>query len=235
MESKIMTLTMKMMMIRKSILLLLLSFLTLTASSQDKDFGIWYEVSAGHKLTDKLKIDLSASVRTFNNAAKIEEGFVEGGLEYRFSKYLSAAGSYRLSNNIEDDNSYYFRHKLFLDLKGSYKLGDFSFTGRLRFQERFKTYIEDDEDEIPDSHTRIKLGALYNIPSFPVNPFISVEFFCPVFTSSEKAVDKNRFMGGIEYNISKKHTIELEYIHQRDYLPHMSDENIISVSYDFKF
>jgi hypothetical protein len=232
---KIITSTMKMMMTRKGSFLLFFSFLTLIAFSQEKDFGIWYGVSADHKLTDKLKIGLSASVRTFDNAAKVEEGFMEGGLEYRLNKYLSIAGSYRLSDNIEDDNSYYFRHKLFFDLKGSYSLGDFSFTGRFRFQERFKTYIEDNEDEIPDSHGRIRLKALYNVPSFPVNPFVSAEFFCPMFKSSDRVVDKNRLMGGIEYNISKRQTIELEYIHQRDYLPHMADENIISVNYNFKF
>lgn len=223
------------MMIKRVLFLFAFVFLTLSVFSQDKDFGIWYGVSAGHKLTDRLKIELSTCVRTFDDASRIEEAFLEGGIDYKLNKYLSIAGSYRITDNVEDDDSYYFRHKLFLDLKGSLSLGDFSFSGRFRFQERFKTYIKDDEDKIPDSHGRLRLKTLYNIPSFPVNPYVSAELFCPMFKNSDRVIDKERFAGGIEFNIAKKHSVELEYIFQRDYFPDMEEESIISVNYDIKF
>jgi len=223
------------MMIKRTLLLLFFSFLSLIAFPQDKDFGVWYGVSADTKLTGKIKIELSTSVRTFEDASKIEEAFLQGGLKYKFNKYFSMAGSYRITENIEDDNSYYFRHKLFLDMNGSYSVGNFSFSGRVRLQELFKTYIEDENDKKPDSHGRVKLKTLYNIPSFPVNPYISAEIFCPVFNNPERTVDKERFTGGIEYKISKIHSFTLEYVFQRDYLPHLEDENIISVNYNINF
>jgi hypothetical protein len=40
-----------------------------------------------------LDIDLSTNFRTFNKASKIDEAFIEGGLDYNFSKHLSLAGS----------------------------------------------------------------------------------------------------------------------------------------------
>ena len=40
---------------------------------------------------------------------------------------------------------------------------------------------------------------------------------------------------GVELRILKQHSVEVEYIFQRDYLPHISDINIISVNYNFKF
>ena len=132
-----------MMMIRKCSTVLFLILLPYTGFSQNKDFGIWYGISAEHKLAKKLELDLSANIRTFSNASKIEEAFLEGGLTYNLKKHLSVAGSYRLSKNIENNNSLYFQHKMFLDIKGSKPLGKFNFSGRLRFQTRTKTYIKE--------------------------------------------------------------------------------------------
>ncbi len=224
-----------MMMTKKCCIVLFSFFLPLAAFAQKKDFGIWYGVSAEQKLTQKLEIDLSANIRTFENAAKIDEAFFEGGLAYNLNKRLALAGSYRLSKNIEDNNSYYFQHKFFLDFKGNLQLSHLSFACRLRFQTRFKTYIKDENDEHPDYVGRIKLKAVYRTPSFPVNPYIYVESFFPMFSDKTRTIEKDRFAAGIEFSISKRHSIEAEYIFQRDYLPHLSDINIISLNYNIKF
>jgi hypothetical protein len=226
---------MTMMMSKKRCSVVFLFFLPLAAFTQEKDFGIWYGISGEHKLTDKLDIELSTSIRTFDRAAKIEEAFIEGGLSYNFNKYLNIASSYRLTKNIEDDDSYYFRHKVFFDFKGSLPVSALSFSCRLRFQTRTKTYIEDEGDKIPDYTGRIKLKAIYKTPSFPVNPYIYAETFCPMFSDKTRTIEKNRFAGGIVLRISKRHSFEAEYIFQRDYLPDISDINIISVSYNVKF
>lgn len=224
-----------MMMTKKWIIVLFSLFLPLASSAQKKDFGIWYGASAEHKLTDKLEIDLSANIRTYNKAVKIEEAFLEGGLAYNLNKYFTVAGSYRLIKSIEDDNSYYFRHKVFLDFKGNLPVGNFRFSGRLRFQNRVKTYIEDDEDQYPEYTGRIKFKALFKTPSFPVNPYLYAESFLPLFSEKSGKIGKNRVAAGLEYSIAKRHSVEAEYIFQRDYLPHLSDINIISVNYKIKF
>ena len=51
-------------------LIILILFLPLSVFSQKKDFGIWYGISAEHKLSKKLEIDLSTNIRTFENASK---------------------------------------------------------------------------------------------------------------------------------------------------------------------
>lgn len=224
-----------MMMTKKWITVLLLFILPLITFSQKKDFGIWYGISAEHKLTKKLELDLSTKIRTFSNAAKIEQVFLEGGLAYELNKYLAIAGSYRLTKNIEQNNSYYFRHKVMLDIKGSMPAGDFSFSCRLRFQNAIKTYIKDVRDKYPDYTGRVKLKAIYKTPTFPVNPYIYVESFCPVFSDKERTIEKTRYAAGAELRILKQHSVEVEYIFQRDYLPHISDINIISLNYNIRF
>ncbi len=224
-----------MMMTKKWLTVLLLFILPLITFSQKKDFGIWYGVSAEHKLTKKLELDLSTNIRTFSNAAKIEQVFLEGGLAYELNKHLAIAGSYRLTKNIEHNNSYYFRHKVMLDIKGTMPAGDFSFSCRLRFQTAIKTYIRDENDKYPNYTGRVKLKAIYKTPTFPVNPYVYVESFSPMFSDKTRTIEKNRYAAGAELRILKQHSVEVEYIFQRDYLPHISDINIISLNYNIRF
>jgi hypothetical protein len=224
-----------MMMTRKLCIVLFSFFLPLVAFSQKKDFGIWYGFSAEHKLTKKLEADISTDIRTFNNASKIDEAFIEGGLDYSFSKYLSIAGLYRLTKKVEKNDHYYFQHKVFGDIKGNLPLGNFRFIARLRFQTRTKTYIKDENDKHPDYTGQIKLKAIYKTPTFPIDPYIYVESFRPMFSEKSGTVGKNRFSAGLEFKIAKRNSAEIEYIFQRDFEPHISDINIISVNYDIKF
>jgi predicted porin len=219
---------------KKSILLLLMLCTGAISFSQD-DFGIWYGITGEVKLVKNLELDLTGNVRTFNKASKIDQAFLEAGVTYKFNKYLAAGTSYRFTEFLENNGAYYPRHKWFADLKGKLPLGRIELSARLRFQERFKTYFKDEQDKIADKHGRFRFKALYNIPSFPVNPYIASEIFFPLFTQTARGIDKDRFMVGLQYNISKKHSLELEYMFQRDFLPHISDINIVSINYDFNF
>jgi len=226
---------MMMMMIKRTIVLCVLSLFTTFIYSQEKDFGIWYGVNVKHEIIKNLDLEMSAVIRTFENAGKIEQEFLEAGLDYKFNDYLSAAGSYRLTNNYEDDLNYHLQHKLFLDLKGTVKIADLSLTGRFRFQVRYKTFFEYVDDRIPDYTARVRLKATYKTSSFPLNPYVYAETFLPLNDDGDKLIGKNRFAAGIEFSITKRHSIEAEYLFQRDYLPNLLDENIISISYTLKF
>jgi hypothetical protein len=228
-------LTMTGMTTKKLLVLFLMLCTASTAFSQNDDFGIWYSVSAEKKLIKKVELDLDANVRTYNSASKIEEAFFDIGLTYKFNKFLSAAASYRFTEFREKDDSFHPRHKWFADLKGKLPLGNFDISSRLRFQQRYKTFIEDANDKESKEVVRLKVKTQYDIPSFPLNPYISAEFFFPVFSEVTRSVEKNRFMAGFDYNISKTHSMELEYMFQRDFLPHISDINVVSINYNFKF
>lgn len=224
-----------MAMIRRLLFVFILIFCSSLIYSQEKDFGIWYNLNSTTRLTKKLDLDFSLNLRTFNRAAKVDEGYTEIGLSWNLLKFLAFAGSYRLTEKLEDDSKYHIRHKWLADIKGTGDVGNFSFSGRFRFQRQDKIYIENSEDEIPDYYGRIRFKAKYNIKSFPLDPYLSYETFFRMFEYSEKRFDKNRFSVGAEYKINKKNSVEAAYLFQRDYLPHLSDISIISISYNFKF
>jgi hypothetical protein len=221
-------------MIRRLIFILIFLPFSISVLAQEKDFGIWYGVSAEHKLSKKFSLDMSTDVRTFENASKIDEAFIEGGVNFDFNKYISAEGSYRLTKSIEKDDNYYYQHKFFLNLKGKLPVDRFTFSGSLRLQTRTKTYIEDSEDENADYQGKIRLKATYRTVSFPVDPYIYSEAFIPLF-SDKTGIGKVRYSAGFDIKFTQKHSIQLEYIYQRDYLPHLSDLNVISVNYNIKF
>ena len=220
---------------KKVLWLLLFLFTTQFSVSQTNDFGIWSSATVEYKLVKNLRLDFDLNLRTYDNTSKIEEVFFDIGLTYKFNKYLFAAVSYRYTQFNEKNNTFYPRHKWFADLRGKLPLGDFDISARLRFEQRYKTYYKDENDKEPQEHLRIRPKVLYNIPKFPVNPYVSAEIFFPVFNETKKNIDKARLIAGFEYNISKKHSIELEYIYERDSYPKLSYMNIISVNYNLKF
>jgi hypothetical protein len=224
-----------MMMNKRRSLSLVLFLFVLTAFSQEKDFGIWYGASAEFRVVNRLEAEIITCFRTFDKAAKLEEAFLEGEISYKFNDYLAAAASYRITENIEDDDAYHIRHKWFVDVKGTLPLGDFKISGRAMFQQRYKTYIEDENDELPSSHGRFRLKAQYNFSTLPVDPYIYTEVFCPLFKDSDRVIDKKRAGAGIELNITAHHSFEVEYLFQRDYFPDLIDEHILSFAYKFKF
>jgi hypothetical protein len=224
-----------MMMIKRLLLIFLFLPCAVISYAQEDDFGIWLGVTARHELIKKLDIELSGCVRTFNNSSKIEQSFLEGGAQYNLSNNISLSGSYRLIRNLEKDSKYYFRHKLFLDLKATLPSGNFSLSGRARIQRVTKTYINNDEDLISKYYGRLKLRAAYDITSFPLKPYLYLEPFFPLFSNSGFKISKHRLSAGAELKISQKSTVEAGYIFQRDYQPHIYNIHIISINYNIEF
>ena len=215
-------------------LFLILFLISFSANSQTKDFGIWYSAGGSMALTRSIDFKMEGDIRTFQNASKIDEGFGEAGLSLQVFKFLSVAGSYRLTSKFEDDGNYYLRHKFFLDIKGKANLGRFGFSCRLMDEHQVKTYIKHTDDEFPDDFFRLKLEANYNIAKSKIEPVIYYESWSKLFEGTEKTIEKYRLSAGATYKINKKNKIGISYIFQRDYLPHLKDINIISLSYDFK-
>ncbi len=225
-----------MRIIRLFIVLVFLLFICAKpAFSQDDDFGIWYGISTEYSPVKKLELDFKSQIRTYDNASRIDEGYLEAGPVYKINKHFSLAATYRVSKVYEKDSRYHFRHKLFADVKTDGELGNFEFSLRLRLQRQVKTYYDSENDKIPDYHGRIRLKTEYKTPSFPLNPYISFEAFCRLFEQSDKRFDKDRYTLGLTYKISGKQSIDAEYTFQRDYMPHIADIHLVSLEYNLKF
>ena len=220
--------------IRKLTVIFILSGMGATALAQEKDFGLWYSISAEKKISKKFDFESDINLRTYHDAGEIEEGFIDVGLKHKINKTFSAGLTYRFTERMEKDDNFHPRHKWYADFRAKKALGDLDISGRLRFQQRFKTYFRDENDRESKEYLRFRIKAAYDIPKCPLNPSMSYELFFPVFDDIRKTIDKQRFKGGFEYNISKKQSLEIEYIFQRDLHPKPTDMNIISLNYNIK-
>jgi long-subunit fatty acid transport protein len=211
-----MRMTMMNRLLLTTVLLLLAS---LTLKAQKTDFGLWYEVNAEYGIVKGLRFDFEANVRTDQNASKVEKFYFEPGLRYKFNDYFAAGIYYRFTEQREtidkSEGIYEFhpRHRWFVQLKGSLPVYRFTLSARYRFQEQFKTYIEDPEDEIPVWAHRLRMELSYDIKGFPLKPYASVEMASELFASNEIMIEQWRYIVGADYTVNKKHTFGLEYIY----------------------
>jgi hypothetical protein len=223
------------MMIKNLLSALILIVLSITGYSQNKDFGIWYGGNVSHEFLKNTEIDLGACLRTNQNASHTDQFYIDGGIGYKFNKYIAISGNYRWILKDEKNIGYFNRYRFYGDLKLSYPVNNFKLSTRFRLQSQYKQYAEKAEDKLPDYYCRIKAGIYYNWPFSPFNPYISAEWFYPLNHDAVNFADQKRFAGGIQYKINKKHALEAEFIFQREYLPKRTDSGIISVSYNFEF
>jgi len=224
-----------MTMIRRISFLLLLLSVSVNIVAQENDFGIWLEMNVSQKLAKKLEAAVTGEMRTFNNSSQIQLVFGEGDLEYTITKKIAVAGSYRLISRVEDDGYYYWRHRLFTDLKLKYPLNDFTLAARLRLQRSTKTYIEDEEDLNAFYVWRFRMKTDYDIPGLPLKPWLYYESFSPGFSGSGFNISKYRISSGIELRLTQKSDIQAGYIFQHDTEPKLKNKHVLTVGYGLKF
>lgn len=215
--------------------LILLFVISASSLAQENDFGVWYTVNTDFGISKKLNAGITAEVRTFRNAGKIEEALLEAGAEYKLTSFLSAGASYRFAEALEDDSRYHPEHKLFLETKADVKPGRFTIQARIKYQIRFRTYFEEVSDKIPDQKLRFRLKTTYRTPSFPVNPWVFAETFIPTYPETDKFIAVLRMGTGVEYKISKNHSLEISYVFRRDYIPKLYNINLLNVGYNLSF
>jgi hypothetical protein len=212
---------------------LLLSLIFISASSQEKDFGVWSSIEAEKSLGSRFELSMEGALRSFKNSTKIDQSFFELGVNYEINKFLSSELSYRISNQYEDDGLYHARYKSFFALKSKISPGDFRFNFRLMFQNTMRTYYED-RDQFSRYYGRIKVKGAYDIPSFPLEPYLSAELFTRLYPSSNLSLGKYRIMAGAELKVTQKISFEAAYMYQRDNWPVVNFMNIVSAGLKFK-
>ncbi len=224
-----------MMMNRKySLVLFLLISSSVSVFSQD-DFGIWLGADLSHRIYRNLSAEISGSLRTNENTSVVDQYFAEGGLSYKFNKYLSIGSSYRLINKIEDNTDYYFRHKYFLSAKAEIPLGRFDLSARLQYQRTVKTYIENDNDLAPQNILRLRAKAECDLQSSPLKPYMYFEPFLSLNEGNSTGFVKARYSAGTAIKISSKSRIEAGYIFENVTEKGSTDSHFISLKYIFKF
>ncbi|MGQ8335769.1 DUF2490 domain-containing protein [Sunxiuqinia sp. A32] len=202
-------------------------FITNAAMAQENSWNTWAEFELSKSINKKLEIFLSPEIR-FRDQFKIDEYFIETGLEYEILKFLEVGGNYRFLINERETKSTEYFHRFALDVKGKYKINRFDF----QLRTRYTNYTELDTDAAEnDSYLRYRLKMEYDLQGSKLTPNIGIEFFHQL---KDKEINKIRYIAGIQYKINKHHKVGVNYLIQ-DYLKKDYLRNILSLEYKIKF
>ena len=253
------------------ILLLAMAMMPVFSFAQD-DFGTILSVEAEKKINKKVSLDLEAEMRTRDDVKEVDRWSGGVSVSYKLLSWLKVSAGYVFIYDNNERVSYYDaddkkvingvvkagdpkkcaqywgpRHRFNVSLTGSYKLGQFGFSLRERWQYTYRpehtvdqrwSYYDEDWDG--DEHTysakgknvlRSRFQVTYKINDFPATPFANVELF------NEMKLDKRRYNVGAEWKKKKKNAVTMYYRYQHVYdkEDNEADRHFVGLGYTLKF
>lgn len=202
-------------------------------SAQQKDFGIWTQVTLSYELNKKCNLGLSEELRIMENVSEIQTQNFEPFFTYKIIKNTTLGIAYRWSSKRRVDDSYFQRHRYITYLK--YKL-DFSkkwnSSIRLQFQNQYSDIGRSADWRQGAPMLRCKLQ-----PSFQYNKKNSFS----VSTELIYALQEPRPLSAVRYALSWDHEIKknqkisLGYMLEQEYNksnPYLS--SVINIGYEIE-
>lgn len=215
----------------KSIACFLLLAFSFATKAQVNDAGLWLNLSAEKKITQKFSTQLTQSFRLNENFSELGTSFSEIGVNYKIQKRLSIGAAYRFSQKRRVDDFYSMRHRYNIDISYKLKIKKLSITLRERFQSRYKDYKTSEKGNVPKNYFRSKITMRYNLNK-KYTPFISGELFYQL----AEQIDNLRFKAGFDYEFNKFSTLNLYYMIDKEInVKNPWTNYVIGLGYNYSF
>ena len=145
---------------------------------------------------------------------------IQSGISREVFDFLSVGVAYRFSYKDDAWLQYILKHRINGELKLKFPVGSyFDISGRVRYQRDYQVNVDKKEDKLPEDNMRFKIGADYDWPSSPYNPYTSLEFFVPMENTQAIGVEKHRFQVGVDYKLRKGKSLSVGFLYQKDHYP----------------
>ena len=203
-------------MLKKHLLLILLSTIVSIQCISAQTTGEWLGAELELNLPRKFTFNVSGEARILNNQINLYKYLTQFDLGYELHKRVDLGVSYRSEWRKEKNGYYYYRDKMFAEVKLNYPVNRFKLKDRIRYQRRTKSYINNDWALIPMHHIRNKFEVSYNIPKNKITPLASFELFFPMNSFNNTVVDEYRIAVDIKYPLSKKQAIKTGILYSRE-------------------
>lgn len=194
---------------KKTICILGIALISLSAFSQEKGPGNWLIYIGSKQLNSKWNLHHEVQYRNYNAIGDLEQLLLRTGLGYNISEKsnLLLGYGYINSENYAGNDEEKFtveEHRIFQQFITKQDIGKVALQHRYRFEQRF---IES------DFKTRFRYFLSMNIPL--KNPKYYLSAYNEIFLNgSSNVFDRNRVYGGLGYKFSKGIKIELGYMSQ---------------------
>ncbi|MBQ9671507.1 MAG: DUF2490 domain-containing protein [Prevotella sp.] len=214
------------------------------SQAQENDFGMWYELGAEKKLSQKWNVAGEAELRTRNNARTLDRWSAGVSAEYKIAKWqlgasklsLKASGGYTLlyDNNQEELSlkkdgvtankwtpSYWAaRHRFNISLGGTLDWHRLSIGLRERWQYTYRPEAEGKKYDIDNDEWDSVKGKGKNVLRSRLQasydfPHWKLDPTASVEMFTAKGgTQKMRYQLGFDYKLQKQHVFSLTYRYQ---------------------
>jgi hypothetical protein len=195
-----------------------------TAHAQTSDFGSWNTFSVSKDLGKKFSAGGDLELRFGDNLSRLNLFYINLGATYKITKWMRISGVYRFIDKYKDDNTFGFRHRLYVDLSLRQKLLDerliLSARSRMQWEWRAAGYGSEAQG-VPEIFWRNKFDVKYGVTD-KLFPYVSLEtrwqIQNPRFPYNDGCnFDRTRLYFGSDYKITDVITVGLYFMQQKEH------------------
>ena len=218
-------------MIRKitlSIQLGILLLATLGFSQNNTDVQYRFSPSMDYKISKKLKIAFNYRYDLFKDLDAFKSNSFQFATEYELTKKIELETGYRFTTSFIEDT-----HRIFLGLKYSHKLKDFTLSFATKYQFSTGSFDQDYMQyyKNPSNMFREKLSIEYNVPHSKASIYLSPEIFLKY---KNESIDFNRmrYTIGCDYKLKYGNTFGISMFYDDKINPQKADRVVFSTKYN---
>jgi len=203
--------------------------------AQQDDAGVWASVSVKHQVTRRMAVGISEQIRLYQNVSEVDQFFTDIGVDYDLLASLKVSVSYRLTS--KNELTYYkTRHRGYIDLSYKKKFKPIALSFRQRLQSQVEAVNSSENGKIPEWYTRSKLTVKLDLDK-KYSPYLATEYYYVVdnLKENDHVFDKVRYEIGIDYDFSRRSSLNLFYLIQRDLLENKSRDFVSGIGYSYSF
>jgi len=174
----------------------------------DEDWQYWGTLNASTKLSDEWKLGVEEEARWGDDATNPYYNHTDVGVTYSgLADWFDLGINYRHINE-EKSNEWKTEYRPHVNGIVKWKLKDFSFSNRSRFEFRER----EDSDETWQYRNKLLVNPPISLTKYEMKPYIADETF---FDSDSKELNRNRFYSGFSFKIFKNLKGDVYYLWQR--------------------
>ena len=184
-------------------------------------------VSAGvdWKIRKGLHLDAGYEMRLSDDCSSIERNQLGVGIQYSPFKHFDVGAGYSYIGHYDDEGTLKPRHRVYLDVMGSYKFGSWKVSLKERLQLTHKSYDFNEFQQTPnlvelksrlkvaykgfahlDPYAYVELKNCFNGPSFETDSGYKFLGYYDAY------LNRTRLALGVEWNISGHHAIDFRFM-----------------------
>lgn len=192
------------------------------------DNWIWPAVQVEKEFFKDLTMSVNVEGRLNQNGRNVRGFFGELEAKWDFNKYLATSLNYRIGGREADVTDYAKGQRVSLFVYGKFKPGIFALTNRAGV---YRQYLE--TRETPRDYFRNKFTVKVDF-GMKVKPLVYAEVFYRLDTDPNK-IDEWRYGAGIDYDITKRHSVKPLYIYSKQVNVKKPDiRHVFAFTYTYK-